>query len=607
MRCFVIVGSGFPLHTYVANPYAIPPLIAGIAMLVLGLTAVVRERCSRVAVACLLMATTLTIWLFAYVGIYSSGSDELALWWGRRAYIGIAFIPAAVMYFVVTCLGLYGRYRIAIWTIWAVGAFFAVAALTSDVLVAGVHRYWWGYYPYYGWMGVPFLAYFFSLLLVTLVLFRREYRKTEPGTAHAHRIRGISLGLAIAYLGCVDFVAKYGIAVYPCGYVPLLVFFCISAYIIRRYRLIDITAASTANQIIDTMTDALVVVDNERVIRLVNPAACALLGATAVDPTGRPITAVAGAMFTESLAELRDVGTLRDREIAAGSPDGTVATLSLSASTLRDVRGEAIAAVCLLRDVTGSKLAARALAEAKELAETANRAKSEFLASVSHDLRTPLNVIIGYTQLHAEGAFGATTPDQDDALQRVLRAASDQLTLVQDLLDLARIEQGKLSCRLVAVPVGTLAQSMFDTMDTLLRDRPVTFTVDVDPDAVALADPERLRQVLVNLLVNASKFTDSGTIHLTAVREDGSVRIVVCDTGRGMAPELRERALEPFVCGDEGRGWGLGLAIVARLVELFDGSLAIDSAPGRGTTVAVCLPAAEDGVEDPVARVAASA
>jgi PAS domain S-box-containing protein len=588
-----LVGSAAAMHTYVVSFYAFPPLVAGLAMMLLGIAVLVRERCSRVAVACFLMAMIQAVWLLGYAAVFSSTVADVALWWARFAYVGVTLIPASVWYFVVVCLGLYGRYRLVVWGAWVVGALFLLAAVGTDALFGEVQRHWWGFYPRYRWLGTPFLAYFVALMIATLLLFRREYRKADPGTSHAARIRGLSVGLAIAYLGSVDFVAKYGFSVYPCGYAPLFAFFCISAWTIGRYRLVDITAASTANAVINTMTDALIVIDDEGVIRLVNPAARALLGATDADPTGRPAAAVVGTMFDVPLASLRAAGTLRNHELAMSGSGGTHVTYSLSASTLRDPRREPIASVCLLRDVTESKRAERALADAKELAETANRAKSEFLANVSHDLRTPLNVIIGYTQLHAEGAFGVTTPEQDDVLRRVLRSAADQLALVQDLLDLARIEQGKLTLRLGSVALGALAESMRDTMDTLLRGRLVTFEVDVAPDAIALADPERLRQIVANLLVNAAKFTDAGSIRLTAERAGDVVTIAVSDTGRGMDQALRERVLEPFVCGDEGKGWGLGLAIVARLVRAFDGSLAIDSTAGEGTTVTVQLPAAD--------------
>jgi len=596
-----------PTHSYAASFYAIPPLVCGAAMLALGIGTLLRERGSRVAVACFLMATIQSIWLFAYAAVYASTVADVALWWARVAYIGVTLIPASVWYFVVVSLGLYVRYRYVVWGMWIVGAVFLAATLFTDALFGSVHRFWWGYYPQYSWLGTPFLGYFFASMIANLGLLLREYRKAAPGTSHAARIRGLSVGLAIAYLGSVDFIAKYGYAVYPCGYVTLFIFFSISAWTIRRYRLVDITAASTANAVVDTMTDALLVIDHEGVIRLVNPAARALLGATDIEPTGRPLTSVAGNAFTAALAAVGAGQTLRNHELTMPNLDGSLATYSLSASTRRDARGDAIATVCLLRDVTEEKRAERALAEAKEQAESANNAKSQFLANVSHDLRTPLNVILGYTQLHEEGVFGAITPEQEDALRRVRRAAQDQLTLVQDLLDLARSEQGKLSYRMTPVAVRDLAESMRDTMTTLLRGRPVTFAVDMAPDVVVLADPERLRQILTNLLVNAAKFTDAGNIHVTAAYCDDSVIIAVSDTGRGMDPEMRARILQPFVCGDEGQGWGLGLAIVARLVRLFEGSLTIESTPGQGTTIMVRLPAAKraDATERP--RLVASA
>jgi len=228
-----------------------------------------------------------------------------------------------------------------------------------------------------------------------------------------------------------------------------------------------------------------------------------------------------------------------------------------------------------------------------EALRRASAAKSEFLANVSHDLRTPLNVIVGYTQLMAEETFGPVTPEQADTLGRVLRTSEDQLHLIDDLLDLARIEQGKLSCTLAPVRVAALVPSLQETMEVLLRDRPVRFEVAVAPDAVASTDAERLRQVLVNLLANAAKFTQAGCVSLAASREGDCVRVSVIDTGPGMDPSLGDRALEPFVRGPEGpMGSGLGLAIVARLLPLLGGRLSIESAPGQGTGVHVRLPAA---------------
>jgi signal transduction histidine kinase len=222
----------------------------------------------------------------------------------------------------------------------------------------------------------------------------------------------------------------------------------------------------------------------------------------------------------------------------------------------------------------------------------ASAAKSEFLASVSHDLRTPLNVILGYTDLLAEETFGPVTTDQLDTLGRMRRTAAAQLALIDDLLDLARIEQGKLGVQLHPVAVAELVGPLREMMDALLHERPIVFEVDVAGDAVARTDRERLRQVLVNLLANAAKFTQRGVVRLSARRVERTVEITVVDSGCGMPPELTQQALEPFVRGTDPRaGSGLGLAIVARMLAVLEGTIAIDSAIGHGTVVRVELPA----------------
>ncbi|HWP64948.1 MAG TPA: GAF domain-containing sensor histidine kinase [Candidatus Limnocylindria bacterium] len=223
----------------------------------------------------------------------------------------------------------------------------------------------------------------------------------------------------------------------------------------------------------------------------------------------------------------------------------------------------------------------------------ASHAKSDFLASVSHDLRTPLNIITGYAQLLQEGTFGPVTDEQADVLARIVRTVGDQVTLINDLLDLARIEQGALRCTPAPVALVELVPGLEEMMDVLLRDRPVRFEIDVPPDVVVLADRERVRQVLVNLLANAAKFTQEGCVRLVAACTDGDVAVSVSDTGPGIAPALRSRVVEPFVHGDSpAAGSGLGLAIVSRLLAAMHGGLQIESGELGGTRVEVRLPRA---------------
>jgi len=253
--------------------------------------------------------------------------------------------------------------------------------------------------------------------------------------------------------------------------------------------------------------------------------------------------------------------------------------------------------------VLGERLRRSAFETRVKLAKMAD-AKSEFLASVSHDLRTPLNVVMGYSELLADGTFGPLNEAQSETVERIHDNARGQLELVNDLLDLARIEQGKLSCEIQPTVVRDLLPRLHDMMEVLLRNRPVSFLVELPAGVAVLADPERLHQVLYNLLTNAAKFTEHGEIRLGAEGDGERVSLVVSDTGSGMEADILERAIEPFVRGPDARGgWGLGLAIVSRLVGLMNGELAFATIPGGGTTVRVTLPVAEGEAE----RLSASA
>jgi signal transduction histidine kinase len=226
--------------------------------------------------------------------------------------------------------------------------------------------------------------------------------------------------------------------------------------------------------------------------------------------------------------------------------------------------------------------------------------KDQFLANVSHDLRTPLNVIIGYGQLAQEGTFGTPAPELHDTLGRIVRSAREQLALVDDLLDLSRIELNSLSVKPTAVLLAPLFGELEFVVASMVRDRPVRAVIHAnDPSLAVRADRDRLRQILLNLLGNAAKFTDAGTIELLADVNDGRVRIAVRDTGAGIAPADRERIFEPFRQIEGSRavlGAGLGLAIARRLATLMSGTLSLESAVGAGSTFWLTLPAADTTV-----------
>jgi signal transduction histidine kinase len=224
----------------------------------------------------------------------------------------------------------------------------------------------------------------------------------------------------------------------------------------------------------------------------------------------------------------------------------------------------------------------------------ANILKDQLLANASHDLRTPLNVIIGYGQLALEGSFGEAPKELQDVIQRMVSSACDQLTLVEDLLNLSRIELNILSVKPVEVPLGPLFDEMKFVLEGLVQGRPVRAEVQaLDGDVWIRADPDRLRQILTNLLTNASKFTEEGRIELFANIEHDRVRMGIRDSGIGIAPQHHRAIFEPFCQIDEKRkpsGAGLGLAIARRLSRSMQGALEVESSLGAGSTFWLTLP-----------------
>jgi signal transduction histidine kinase len=224
----------------------------------------------------------------------------------------------------------------------------------------------------------------------------------------------------------------------------------------------------------------------------------------------------------------------------------------------------------------------------------ANTLKDQLLASASHDLRTPLNVIIGYGQLVLEGSFGDCPPELRQVIERMVASACDQLSLVEDLLDLSRIELNILSVKTQDIPLAPLFAEMEFLAAGLVQQRPVRALVHaVAPDLWVHADPDRLRQILTNLLTNAAKYTDEGCIELLAVRDGVRVRLGVRDSGIGIAPEHHKLIFEPFARVSEERassGAGLGLAIAQRLAHLMRGAIGVESEIGKGSTFWVTVP-----------------
>ena len=243
------------------------------------------------------------------------------------------------------------------------------------------------------------------------------------------------------------------------------------------------------------------------------------------------------------------------------------------------------------------ELAQQAINEMREL----DRLKSQFLANMSHELRTPLNSIIGFSRVIIKGIDGPVTDLQEQDLSAIYNSGQHLLRLINDILDLSKIDAGKMELAFDDVDIAELLESVIPTVSGLIKDKPIEIVQDIDSSIpIIRADAMRLRQVMINLLSNAAKFTDEGSITIAAkIRQNpnGHTEIVVSvtDTGAGIAPEDRNKLFQPFSQVDASPtrktgGTGLGLSISRRLVELHGGIIDVTSETGQGSTFYFTLP-----------------
>jgi PAS domain S-box-containing protein len=277
-------------------------------------------------------------------------------------------------------------------------------------------------------------------------------------------------------------------------------------------------------------------------------------------------------------------------------PDGTVLEVSQAAETVRDTAGRGVRMLGTCQDVTEGRAAERALMQAKQAAETANRAKSSFLATMSHELRTPLNAVIGFAQLLQQDRIGRDK--FREYVSHIRESGEHLLAVINDILDLSRIEAGESSLHEGAVDLADLVRRTTALMEAKLRAGGLTLVHRLPGGLPQLhADERALKQILLNLLANAVKFTEpGGEVAVEIAWHEDGLALVISDTGIGIAACDQTRIFEPFVQVESElnrrfEGTGLGLPLVRSLVELHGGRVSLESAPGKGTRVAVHFPA----------------
>jgi len=286
-----------------------------------------------------------------------------------------------------------------------------------------------------------------------------------------------------------------------------------------------------------------------------------------------------------------------DYELAARHRDGQVTVVSYNATTFYDRDGKLQGVFAAARDVTERKRFEQQLWEKNVELEKASQAKDSFLASMSHELRTPLNAIIGFTGTLLMELPGPLNLEQQRQLKTVQTSGKHLLSIINDLLDLAKIESGKVQLTLEPVSCQDVIEDVVGSLRPLAESKQLTLALDLPAaDVVAISDQRALGQILINLVNNAIKFTESGEVRVSLLPAgaDTPARISVTDTGPGIPAEDLDRIFQAFQRSEQTtrqaiEGTGLGLHISNKLAELLNSSLSVTSHPGQGSTFTVTL------------------
>lgn len=583
------------------TPYIIPILISAIVCFAVAYLAWKRRRIPG-ALPLMFMMLSIGQWLTFYV--LEIGSTTLAgnLFWANVSYVGIVAGPVAWLLYAMEYTNPSKKITWRFAALFLIEPLFILLTMWTDpfhqlfrqeaVLNAS------GPFAYLVITRGPLfwvhVLYSYGVLLYGTHLLIRAYRYTS-GIYRAQI--GIALsGAIVPWIINILYISPlarfFVIDPTPIAFTITGLLFALGIF---GYRLIDVSPVAR-NWVIEQMNDGMFVVDTlHRVVDL-NPAAQQILGKTTEQIIGLSIDQVFDD-WSHLVEKYRDVE--RTNTQIRFNVDGEIRYFNLSISPLHNKQGRFSGRLIMLHNITEQRQTELALREAKEAAEAASRAKSTFLANMSHELRTPLTAIIGYSQLLQEQTADLGDASLPQRLEKINISADHLLHIINDLLDLSKVEAGQMELKLCTFSIASVIESVQVVIQSMLEKHNNQLHIALDESVDTMfADQAKVRQILLNILHNAAKFTEEGKISLTVQKkpeDDSQIMFQVTDSGIGMSPMQVSQLFRPFFQADVSTtrrhgGTGLGLAISYHLCKLMQGDIIVQSVPGQGSCFTVLLP-----------------
>ncbi len=593
------------------TPYIIPLIVTAAVPIALACYVWRRHHTPESKTFVLLMLAV-TQWLLTYALRLASANLEAMLFWAKVRYLGILVVPAAWLIFAVQQTG---RSK------WLTRRVIALLAIEPLLLLALVWtNEWHGLYWSRVWVdhdggfaalgsthGAAFwvhAAYSYLLMVAGALLFIQALIRSPD----------LYRGQAFAVLiGALAPLAGNMISVFGLNPIPQLdptpFAFTLTglamAWGLFRFRLLDVVPVAR-DAIIESMSDGMLVLDAQNRVVDLNPAMQRIIQCAASKAVGQDVAQVLSAQ-PELLRCCREASEAH-AEIAVGG-DAAQRCFDLRISPLQGRNGRLTGRLIVLRDITERKRAEEELRRAKEAAEEANHAKTEFVSVVSHELRVPVSSIMGSVELLMAGAAGPVDETQAEFYGIIRANAERMLALISDLNDITQIESGYMLLEFAPVSIADVVEEVVRSFRSQIEGKGQALILEIPPDLpLVWGDHVRLVQVLTNLVGNAHKFTPpAGRIAIRAERsvaqgaaqdEREAVLVMVSDTGIGIKPDDQPKIFRKFfrATDEEARrfsGTGLGLSIAKNLVEMQGGRIWLESEFRKGTTVYFILPTAE--------------